>query len=112
MRNRRALTDDEKETIRAMWQEGDDFRTIAAAIGREQNTPRRYLRDAGLHLPRRASAETRAAAVQWYADGLAVSLILRRFAIRESTLYADVHAAGVPLRHPAIGEARRKPPTP
>ena len=51
MRNGRALRDDEKEMIVALWEEGEPFAAIAAAIGRGHTTPQRYLCSVGLHQP-------------------------------------------------------------
>ena len=108
MRNGRALRDDEKATIIAMREEGETFADIARAIGRGHTTPQRYLSSVGEHEPHRPpSAETRARIVEWYGDGRPVAVILRRFCIRESTLYGILHTAGEPLRYPNMSAAAK-----
>ena len=108
MRNGRALREDERERIVTLWEEGETFTAIAAAIGRGRTTTRRYLCSAGLYQPPRPrSAAEEARIIAWYGDGRPVSHILRRFGIRESTLYGILHAAGEPLRYPNMSAAAK-----
>ena len=108
MRNGRALREDERERIVTLWEEGETFTAIAAAIGRGRTTTRRCIGSAGLYQPPRPrSAAEEARIIAWYRDGRPVSHILRRFGIRESTLYGILHAAGEPLRYPNMSAAAK-----
>jgi hypothetical protein len=107
----RPLTDADRATIEAMYQDGETLAEIARAIGRPRSyAPARYLERRGLYEPRRRAdmAARVGKAAELYATGRPVAVVLRRYAVSPPTLYRALRERSIPVRRPGLSAAMRE----